>query len=128
MVQTNDDRVYVKLQEIACACVCPFCPFLTSLNSSDCSVSMYPVLLLDKFCKHDIKLGQAVLDLIYGSVWEITSCVIEDSPMVFYIVPDQDGAFLHYLEVGPFIFNLISCLSWAHVCGMMRSLDELSNQ
>ena len=28
-----DDRVYVQLQKIACACVCTFCLFLTSSNT-----------------------------------------------------------------------------------------------
>ena len=54
-----------------------------------------------------MELGQSVLALIGGNLWDSTSWGIEDIPLVFSIVPDQYGAFTHYLEVGPFMYNFI---------------------
>ena len=50
-----------------------------------------------------MKIGQAVLALIHEILWDRTSWGMEDSPLVFAIIPDQYGAFPHYLEVCPFM-------------------------
>ena len=54
-----------------------------------------------------MKLGQSVLDLIDGSLWESKSWFMEYIPLGFYTVPYQDGVFPHYLEVGPFMSNFV---------------------
>ena len=68
---------------------------------------MYPIWLLGKFCENYMKLGQAVLTLIDGSLWEITYWGMEDSPLGFFILPDQDGVFPNHLEVCPFMSDFI---------------------
>ena len=68
---------------------------------------MYPIWLLEKFREHALKLGQTVLELIGGSLWERKHWGMEDSPLVFAIVPDQDGAFPHYFEAGTFMSDFI---------------------
>ena len=56
---------------------------------------MYPICLLEKFRKNDMKLGQAILVLIHGSLWESTNWSMEDITLRFAIIPDQGGAFPH---------------------------------
>ena len=54
-----------------------------------------------------MKLGQAVLALIDGNLWDRTYWVMEDSPLGLAIIPHQDRKFPHYLEVGPFMSDII---------------------
>ena len=54
-----------------------------------------------------MKLSQVVPALIDGILWDIISSVMENSPMVFFIVPYQYIVFPRYLEVGPFMSNFI---------------------
>ena len=87
---------------------------------------MYPIWLLEKFHEHDMKLGQAVLDLIDGSLWEITSWGMKEITMRFSIVSDQDRAFTNYLKVGPFMSDFTPPPpSQAHVCDLSRNLCAL---
>ena len=75
---------------------------------SECGAGIYPIWILEKFSENDMKLGQAVLILIDGSLLESTSSGMKDIPLVFVIVPDQDIVLPHYLELGPFMYDFIS--------------------
>ena len=87
------------------------CPLLPLMRSRDCWASVDPVKSL-KIRKHDVKLGQPLLDLIYGCLWESTPRSVKDSSLVFHVVQHEDIAFAHHLEVYPFPsdFVLISVL------------------
>ena len=65
----DDDRMYVQLQKIACACVCPFLLFLTSPNTL---LWWFPT-------------GRTILKKIIP--WLSLACL-------FLIVPFLDGTFL----------------------------------
>ena len=54
-----------------------------------------------------MKLGQAVLAFIDGSLWESTSWGMKDIPLGFSIVPYQDREFPYYLEVGTIMYDFI---------------------
>ena len=68
---------------------------------------MDPVQLLEKFYEHAVELGQSLLNLIYVCLWESSSRIMEDGPLVFSIVPHKDGTFYHQLEVVPFPSDFI---------------------
>ena len=49
-----------------------------------------------------VELGQTLLALIYGGLWESSCGRMKDCPLSFTVVPHKDRAFSHHLEVGPF--------------------------
>ena len=66
-----------------------------------------PVRFLENFRKHAVKLGQILLAMIFGYLWDIVSGIIQDGPLQFLVVPHNHRAFYHHLEVGPFPSNLV---------------------
>ena len=86
---------------------------------------MYHIWIVEKFRRHAMKLVQSVLDLIDGILLEGKYWGMENNPMGFVIVTDQDRMFTHYLEAGPLMSDFTPPLSWTHVCGLMRILGAL---
>ena len=68
---------------------------------------MDPVWLLEKFREHGVEIGHSLLDLIYGCLLESASGRMTDVPLLFTVVPHEDRAFYHNLEVFTFPYNFI---------------------
>ena len=68
---------------------------------------MDPVQFLENLRKYSVELGYFLQNLIYGRLWESESRIVKDGPLAFLVVPHNNGAFSHYLEVGPFSSEFI---------------------
>ena len=82
-------------------------PLLPLLRRRNFRTGMVPVWLLEKIYEHAVELGQYLLALIYGCLWESASGSMKDVPLWFLVVPLADKLFSYHIEVGPFHFNFI---------------------
>ena len=75
----------------------------------DVATSRQAWILYDSliFHKHDVELGQYLLDLIYGHLWESSSGIMEDGSLLFTVVTHEYRVPDHHLEVGPFPYDFI---------------------
>ena len=62
---------------------------------------------LGKFFEHSKELGRVLLTLIVRCLWEFSYSNMKDSPLVFPVVPQKDGALVHRLKVGTFPANFV---------------------
>ena len=60
-----------------------------------------------KFRKHAVEIGQTLLALIYGRLWESAYGSMKDVPVWFLVVLHRNREFSHHLEVGPFPYDFV---------------------
>ena len=97
-------------------------PLLPLLRRRNLRTGMVPVWLLEKIYEHAVELGQYLLALIYGCLWESASGSMKGGTLWFNVVPNEDKEFYHHLEVVP----LPSDFVFFSVLGpFMRANEEL---